>query len=358
MTFYQIVFLFFAYSFLGWVGEVLFTAVVHRKYQDRGVLSGPLCLLYGVGGLVITFALGDIREGWFFLLVFSAVYATVIEWIGGHILEYTTHTRWWDYSAMPFNLDGYVCLGASLTWGAEETVTKNVAVTVVNLGSNALTVDNDAIAPFTAVVNGTTVTVTPPAPNTTSDDIVRTMTVSVAGGNSREVTLTQFAAGSGGDTKGIYTSMSQFIPASTSTTDRYYPSNSTIDGQPATGFKLGTSSLAGVFTSEALGASLTGDKKLSFYAVAWTGKAATVYIRVNNGGAVSGDGSHAITASAGATGSGNDFTFTDVTDSDYYTFQLTGLTAASTVTISTSPDFTAASDRNTGRAIVLGVQVY
>ena len=118
MNFYQIVFLFFAYSFLGWVGEVLFTAVVHRKYQDRGVLSGPLCLLYGVGGLVITFALGDIREGWFFLLVFSAVYATVIEWIGGHILEYTTHTRWWNYSAMPFNLDGYVCLGASLTWGA------------------------------------------------------------------------------------------------------------------------------------------------------------------------------------------------------------------------------------------------
>ncbi len=108
---------FFAYSFLG-CGEVLFTAVVHRKYQDRGVLSGPLCILYGIGGLVITFALGDIREGWFFLFVFSAVYATVIEWIGGHILERTSHTRWWDYSAMPFNLDGYVRLGASLTWGA------------------------------------------------------------------------------------------------------------------------------------------------------------------------------------------------------------------------------------------------
>ena len=42
MIFYQIVFLFFAYSFLGWVGEVLFTAVVHRKYPDSGVLSGPL----------------------------------------------------------------------------------------------------------------------------------------------------------------------------------------------------------------------------------------------------------------------------------------------------------------------------
>ena len=122
MNFYQIVFLFFAYSFLGWVGEVLFTAVVHRKYQDRGVLSGPLCLLYGVGGLVITFALGDIREGWFFLLVFSAVYATVIEWIGGHILEYTTHTRWWDYSDFPFNIGGYICLEFSLLWGVGTVV--------------------------------------------------------------------------------------------------------------------------------------------------------------------------------------------------------------------------------------------
>ena len=117
MTFYQVAFLFFTYSFLGWVGEVVFTAAVRRKYQDRGVLSGPLCILYGISALVITFALRDIRDGWFFLFVFSAVYATVIEWIGGHILEYTSHTRWWDYSTQPFNLDGYICLGASVTWG-------------------------------------------------------------------------------------------------------------------------------------------------------------------------------------------------------------------------------------------------
>ena len=56
MTFYQVAFLFFTYSFLGWVGEVVFTAAVRRKYQDRGVLSGPLCILYGIGALVITFA--------------------------------------------------------------------------------------------------------------------------------------------------------------------------------------------------------------------------------------------------------------------------------------------------------------
>ena len=117
MTFYQVAFLFFTYSFLGWVGEVVFTAAVRRKYQDRGVLSGPLCILYGIGALVITFALRDIRDGWFFLFVFSAVYATVIEWIGGHILEYTSHTRWWDYSMYRFNLGGFICPQFSLLWG-------------------------------------------------------------------------------------------------------------------------------------------------------------------------------------------------------------------------------------------------
>lgn len=118
MGFYQLLYLFFAYSFLGWVGEVVVTAVRKRRYQDRGVLNGPLCILYGIGGLIISFTLGELQQGWFFLFGLSAIYATVIEWVAGHILERTSGTRWWDYSDQPVNLDGYICLGASILWGA------------------------------------------------------------------------------------------------------------------------------------------------------------------------------------------------------------------------------------------------
>ena len=117
MGFYQLTYLFFAYSFLGWLGEVLNNAVRKRRYQDCGVLNGPLCILYGIGGLIISFALGDLQQSWFFLLGLGAVYATVLEWIAGHILERVSHTRWWDYSDRKFNLDGYICLGASVLWG-------------------------------------------------------------------------------------------------------------------------------------------------------------------------------------------------------------------------------------------------
>ena len=123
MGFYQFVYLFFAYSFLGWLGEVITTAVHKRRYQDRGVLNGPLCILYGVGGLTISFTLGELHESWFFLFALSTIYTTVLEWVAGHILERTSGTRWWDYSDEWFNLDGYICLGASLLWGALSVIT-------------------------------------------------------------------------------------------------------------------------------------------------------------------------------------------------------------------------------------------
>ncbi len=110
--------LFFAWSFLGWWIEVTFTAARQKRYVDRGVLNGPLCVIYGVAGCIITAGARDLTESWFFLFIGSALVATVVEWIAGNLLERITHTRWWDYSRRPFNLDGYICLEASLVWGA------------------------------------------------------------------------------------------------------------------------------------------------------------------------------------------------------------------------------------------------
>lgn len=116
-TFYNVIWLFFAYSFLGWLGETALAAVMEKKYVDRSVLFGPLCMVYGVAGILITMALEDLVNNWFFLILFSAVYATVVEWIAGRTLERLTHTRWWDYSSLPWNLDGQVSLLTSLIWG-------------------------------------------------------------------------------------------------------------------------------------------------------------------------------------------------------------------------------------------------
>ena len=117
--------------------------------------------------------------------------------------------------------------------------------------------------------------------------------------------------------------------------------------------KLGTGSKSGAFTSGALG--VTGDKKLSFYAVAWKGKKATLYLRVNNGGEKK-TGGIELNANDGATGNPEPAYTLTLSASDYYTVDLTGLTESSTVTISTSENFDSAKS-SAPRAILCGFQL-
>ena len=114
---YQALWLFFCYSFLGWVGETALAAVRTRRYVDRSLLLGPICIIYGAAGLLISVLLRELAGSWFFLFLGSAIYATVVEFLAGHLLEHLTRTRWWDYSKYRCNLDGYVCLRASVLWG-------------------------------------------------------------------------------------------------------------------------------------------------------------------------------------------------------------------------------------------------
>ena len=115
------------------------------------------------------------------------------------------------------------------------------------------------------------------------------------------------------------------------------------------GFKIGTGSKVGSFTSGAVG--VTGTKKLGFYAVAWKGKnGAALTLKVNGGGSAS-QTSFTLTANDGATGNPPFVNLTPSDDTDYYIVELTDLTAASTITFET----TTASN---GRAVVFGVQLF
>ena len=233
---------------------------------------------------------------------------------------------------------------------------KSVTVTTRNADGCTIEASSDN-AQFEVSVSGTTVKVVAKE-NTSESKIEGTLTVKLMKAGSavvtRTVALTQSGVSSGNDTKGTYTSMDIFTSTKDDSPSASYTlgNSTTFNGEQASGVKLGTSSKSGYFTSQAVG--VTGSKKLSFYAVAWKGKSATLYVRVNGGGSVTSDGT-ALTANDGAT-SNPPFTIT-VSDSDYYTLDVTGLTASSTITFSTSPNFTNESS-SAPRAVVAGIQLY
>lgn len=115
-TGYELLWLFLTYSFFGWVLETVFAALKQKRLVNRGLINGPACVIYGVAAVIVTVYLHELQGFWLF--VGSMILATVIEWISGRSIERFSHERWWDYSNLPWNLDGYVCLPASLVWGA------------------------------------------------------------------------------------------------------------------------------------------------------------------------------------------------------------------------------------------------
>ena len=117
---YELIWLFLIYSFLGWMLETILAATEQRRFVNRGLINGPLCTIYGVAIVILTIFGQELPLFWLFLG--AMIVATVTEWIGGHMIERFYHERWWDYSDIKWNLDGYICLPASLVWGVLGTV--------------------------------------------------------------------------------------------------------------------------------------------------------------------------------------------------------------------------------------------
>lgn len=114
-TGYELLWLFFVYSFLGWVLETVVAAMKQKRFVNRGLINSPVCVIYGVAAVIISINLQELQGFWLFLG--SMIFATVIEWAAGHLIERIYRERWWDYAGIPGNLDGYICLPVSLCWG-------------------------------------------------------------------------------------------------------------------------------------------------------------------------------------------------------------------------------------------------
>ena len=107
--------IFLVYSFIGWIVEIIFSAIKQKKFANRGIINGPFCVIYGFGAVFITVFTQDLQGIWLF--IGSVILATLVEWIAGHLVEKWYHERWWDYKSLKWNLDGYISVPTSCIWG-------------------------------------------------------------------------------------------------------------------------------------------------------------------------------------------------------------------------------------------------
>ena len=120
----QWILFFFWYCFLGWIWECLFVSVKrvwkNKKWEfvNRGFLHGPVIPIYGFAAITILLATIQVRENTIAIYVLGALTATLFELVIGTVMERLFKVKYWDYSDMPLNYHGHICLFVSLFWGA------------------------------------------------------------------------------------------------------------------------------------------------------------------------------------------------------------------------------------------------
>lgn len=119
MNLYKILLILFIGSFAGVVVELLWCYVTHGYFESRsGLVYGPFNMLYGVGAVTLSILLYRYRNRgkWLSLLGGMAI-GSVVEYACSWWQEVTFGSRSWDYSGMPLNINGRICLLYSIFWG-------------------------------------------------------------------------------------------------------------------------------------------------------------------------------------------------------------------------------------------------
>lgn len=113
----DLILLFFIFSFVGWLWEVLLHLFQYGNFVNRGALYGPWLPIYGAGCVALLVVLKPFRKNPFVYFLLSMVVCGVIEYGTSVYLEVVHHMAWWDYTGYFLNINGRVCLEGLMLFG-------------------------------------------------------------------------------------------------------------------------------------------------------------------------------------------------------------------------------------------------
>lgn len=114
---YELFWMLVIFSILGFFIETIWCLIKNGYIESRkGLVLGPFCPIYGVGAVILIVLLLSLRHNTIKLALGSFFYGSVVEYLFSFLQENLFGTISWDYSNMPFNMDGRICLIYSLVW--------------------------------------------------------------------------------------------------------------------------------------------------------------------------------------------------------------------------------------------------
>lgn len=125
--FYKLFWLFMIGAFLGDITETIYCRITGGIWMSRSsVVWGPFSIVWGLGLVIATIILYPFRKksNWKLFLA-GAVFGGLFEYFCSLFTEHVFGKVFWDYSHIPFNINGRVNLLYCLFWGVAAVVWVN-----------------------------------------------------------------------------------------------------------------------------------------------------------------------------------------------------------------------------------------
>ena len=118
ISIWRILAYFIIYSVLGYMIETIYGVITKGVWESRqSFLYGPFCGIYGLGAVIMIVCLHKFPRKFNTLFVGGFIVGSIVEYVVSFVGEMLLGVKWWDYSNMPLNLNGRICVYFSVFWG-------------------------------------------------------------------------------------------------------------------------------------------------------------------------------------------------------------------------------------------------
>ena len=118
ISIWRILAYFIIYSVAGYIIETIYGMITKGVWESRqSFLYGPFCGIYGSGAVVMIVCLHKFPKKYNALFLGGFVVGSIVEYVVSLFGEMVLGVKWWDYSNMPLNLNGRICVYFSIFWG-------------------------------------------------------------------------------------------------------------------------------------------------------------------------------------------------------------------------------------------------
>lgn len=116
----SIIYIFFICSILGWMFEVLFCYLKFGYLMNRGIIFGPCCSIYGIGGIILYLLFYNVKcvkNNIPYAFITSAILLGTFELLSGIILKYIFKVEMWNYDGEFLEILNYTTVPIIIGWG-------------------------------------------------------------------------------------------------------------------------------------------------------------------------------------------------------------------------------------------------